>query len=1004
MGVGVEMVDDNSTGRGQAPRQRQSETTKKSEAGFKVVGPDKRVLFKDKQPVTDRESAEDFVKRYDFIKTAHMGLRGENLPYVYDVFNIRAGTSSNEAHVKYDIPSWLAELLKAGKGGWELGVEDAQGNVHMIAKAGQMFNLRQIQGLGGHTLVLYYSQATMDHGDAATADRAHEGRVRLDEAISDTVIFRMEAERGLDSRVSAIRFRSAFIPIPMNFQPAYFDGLSPEALALVQNLSRRRRPLEPPAPHRMLDSGKSTIVAAGSGAGIWRSDSFSGGDGGRLNSEGGRPQPEMPSRKLGGQMPADGLDMPPAAGFRGMNGFNQDYSSGQNEKGRPSSEGGRARWEMARSEQGGQKPPERRGGELDADAGRGMRAPDAMKGTQAAQAPALDGIWNSAGSRGRQHVPVMQMAPMAVAPATAARQTVQATPAAQKTAVGHRAHAPMANANGVRAAAVMPIANPAARAPIANSAARASISNSATAMAPIANLAARASIANSATRARIANSDYAVLRAAQMQAETIRGALAHQAIGMPESRIATGESVALQPVAAQRTAAENGQPATVKQLVSSVKTARLVARERIRIKTKKPAGPKPVPRKRARVKNGKKARLRLVAGNANRPKKTARARLVERKGKRSKKAVGARLIAAPARFRVVKARTKATGDKIIITLSNFGAGRVKSIADTARLEVVEGNAGQTRAKSITNKTRLRVVEARANATGDKIPITLSNFGAGRAKSGASKPRLRVIEGAAAIPAKFRAGKAHLEAAVEKAVARHAKSRATKARLLSSPVPVRAILFDLDGVLSDSEELHWQTYNALFARYGVHIPKAYWFSHYTGTGSRNIMADVIERFNLKEDVNHLVEERMDIFQQAMAQGRLQPMAGARELVRWAEKKGLKIAVASAGNRRNVEAQLKALGLETLPTVTLEDVKHGKPHPEVFRTAAAKIGVQPSECLVIEDAASGLKAARAGGMRCVLIGSHHPAKVKKKASKWMGKLSAKAVARWIESHMN
>jgi len=88
---------------------------------------------------------------------------------------------------------------------------------------------------------------------------------------------------------------------------------------------------------------------------------------------------------------------------------------------------------------------------------------------------------------------------------------------------------------------------------------------------------------------------------------------------------------------------------------------------------------------------------------------------------------------------------------------------------------------------------------------------------------------------------------------------------------------------------------------------------------------------------------------------------------------------------------VKAQLSALGLEGVKFLGMEDVKKRKPAPDVFLKAAKVIGIKPENCLVIEDAASGFEAAKKAGMRCVLIGAHHPKELKKKAELWLSKIS-------------
>ena len=218
---------------------------------------------------------------------------------------------------------------------------------------------------------------------------------------------------------------------------------------------------------------------------------------------------------------------------------------------------------------------------------------------------------------------------------------------------------------------------------------------------------------------------------------------------------------------------------------------------------------------------------------------------------------------------------------------------------------------------------------------------------------------------------------------------------------SQQAKICAVLFDLDGVLANSEELHRKTFNQTFAPFGVSIPKSYWYSHYTGTGSRFIVHDLVERHHLDVHEEKLVEERKALFQQEISKGHLQAVRGAPELVSLVQAHSLKAGVASGGHTSNIKAQLVSLGLSHLPFAGLEDVKNRKPDPEVFLLMARRMGVAPAACLVIEDSAAGLAAAKRAGMKCVLIGLHHPENIRAQADLWVSRLSAKKVSSFIKN---
>ncbi|MDE1798568.1 MAG: HAD family phosphatase, partial [Candidatus Micrarchaeota archaeon] len=333
-------------------------------------------------------------------------------------------------------------------------------------------------------------------------------------------------------------------------------------------------------------------------------------------------------------------------------------------------------------------------------------------------------------------------------------------------------------------------------------------------------------------------------------------------------------------------------------------------------------------------------------------------------------------------------------------VSDFAAVPLEQPLAKGQPRIVTLGAPVKAAKLVVNR-RIRVRNGkRAQRVGKKNEKP-AKAAAGRARLKAARARLKVIgKKSPARRAKSRAAK--LRGGISRA-RQDAKPRAARPGLKSANVPIRAVLFDLDGVLSDSEALHRKTFNAVFARFGVRVPKSYWLTHYTGTGARFIIEDIIRKHHIREPLQKLMHERVDLFLREVEAGHLKAVPGAKRSVDWARDNGLKVMVASGGHRVHIKEQLGSIGLSDLPFVGLEDTPRQKPHPDIFLAAAARLGVKPGECLVIEDSAAGLKAARAAGMRCVLVGTHHPAGVRGKAAKWMKKMNAAALARWARSQM-
>jgi HAD superfamily hydrolase (TIGR01509 family) len=183
--------------------------------------------------------------------------------------------------------------------------------------------------------------------------------------------------------------------------------------------------------------------------------------------------------------------------------------------------------------------------------------------------------------------------------------------------------------------------------------------------------------------------------------------------------------------------------------------------------------------------------------------------------------------------------------------------------------------------------------------------------------------------------------------------------------------IQAILFDLDGLMVDSEPHSRASWQAVMARRGVTLEP----SVLDGILGQRLIETArlfVERYNLSDAPEQLSQEK-EAYQIAYLNGQVKPMPGLSVLLDDVERRGLRTAVASSGARVYVQAVLDEIRLahqfETL--VTAEDVVHGKPAPDVFLLAARAVDVPPEQCLVLEDAPSGIQAAKAAGMRCVAI---------------------------------
>jgi len=184
-----------------------------------------------------------------------------------------------------------------------------------------------------------------------------------------------------------------------------------------------------------------------------------------------------------------------------------------------------------------------------------------------------------------------------------------------------------------------------------------------------------------------------------------------------------------------------------------------------------------------------------------------------------------------------------------------------------------------------------------------------------------------------------------------------------------------VIFDMDGVLCDSEPFICEAAVAMFReRHGVTV-QASDFHPFTGTGEDRFLGGVAEQYGVTLD-----READKVFTYErylnLIRGRLQPMAGAVAFVRACRSQGLKVAVASSADRMKVDGNLAQIGFSHDAFDAVIDgsmVARKKPEPDIFLLAADRIGVAPESCVVFEDAVSGIQAARAAGMRAIGVRS-------------------------------
>jgi beta-phosphoglucomutase len=188
-------------------------------------------------------------------------------------------------------------------------------------------------------------------------------------------------------------------------------------------------------------------------------------------------------------------------------------------------------------------------------------------------------------------------------------------------------------------------------------------------------------------------------------------------------------------------------------------------------------------------------------------------------------------------------------------------------------------------------------------------------------------------------------------------------------------PARAAVFDMDGVLIDSGAHHRAAWAALLEDEGVACPEASWRLT-IGRPAEEAVALLLGRALAPEEARRLAERKREHYTRLATRG-VQAIAGVSDFIGELERLGVKRAVATSATRNDVERLLGELRLRERfhVVVAADDVRWGKPNPEVYLRAAEGLGLRPSDCLVFEDALVGVHAARNAGMRVIGVTTAH-----------------------------
>jgi len=187
--------------------------------------------------------------------------------------------------------------------------------------------------------------------------------------------------------------------------------------------------------------------------------------------------------------------------------------------------------------------------------------------------------------------------------------------------------------------------------------------------------------------------------------------------------------------------------------------------------------------------------------------------------------------------------------------------------------------------------------------------------------------------------------------------------------------MKGVLFDMDGVLVDSEAFIAEAATAMFAERHQTVVQPGDFVPFVGTGEERYLRGVGELYGVIIDPEADKRRTYELYFE-LIRGRLREIPGAVAFVRDCRSRGLRLALATSADASKMVANLAEIGLSGADfdaTVNGLEVSRKKPFPDIFLEAARRIGVSPIDCLVVEDAVTGVQAAKAAGCRCLGITS-------------------------------
>lgn len=181
---------------------------------------------------------------------------------------------------------------------------------------------------------------------------------------------------------------------------------------------------------------------------------------------------------------------------------------------------------------------------------------------------------------------------------------------------------------------------------------------------------------------------------------------------------------------------------------------------------------------------------------------------------------------------------------------------------------------------------------------------------------------------------------------------------------------QGVLWDMDGVLVDTGEFHYQAWRQVLAEYGLEFTREF-HRRVFGMNNTGILSRLMGADLTPELLSEIGDKKEALFRAAI-RGRARPLPGVREWLKRLQEAGFGQGIASSAPMANIDALIDELGLrDRFDTIVSGLELPGKPEPVLFLTVAAQLGVAPENCIVVEDAVAGVEAAKRAGMKCIAV---------------------------------